>query len=94
MKQSGCSRCLPLLLAALLVYAAHAYAAERHYAPDRKVDMIHVVIDVTPDFGNSTVSGTTILSFVPIAKPLDVLRLDAVDLDVSSVTSSAPTATC
>lgn len=59
------------------------------YAPDRKVDILHIVIDVTPDFKARTVTGTTTIKFEPIAKPLTELQLDAIDLAVSSVTSSA-----
>ncbi|MHC4370479.1 MAG: M1 family metallopeptidase, partial [Planctomycetota bacterium] len=64
-------------------------AAERQYAPDRKVDILHIAIDVTPDFKNRTVAGTTTIRFAPINKPLTELKLDAIDLDVSSVTSDA-----
>ncbi len=62
---------------------------ERKYAPDRKVDILHITIDVTPDFKQRTVDGTTTIKFAPIAKPLYELRLDAYDLLVSSVKSSA-----
>jgi aminopeptidase N len=62
---------------------------ERKYAPDRKADILHITIDVTPDFKSRTVAGTTTIKFVPIAKPLTELRLDAIDLSVSSVTTSA-----
>jgi len=62
---------------------------KRQYAPDRVADILHISIDVTPDFKARTVAGTTTIKFAPIAKPLTELRLDAVDLDVSSVTSSA-----
>ncbi len=61
---------------------------ERQYAPDRKVDILHIIIDVTPDFKTRTVAGATTVKFSPIAKPLTELRLDAVDLRVSSATSS------
>jgi len=44
---------------------------------------------VTPDFKTRTIAGTTTIKFAPISKPLTELRLNAVDLDVSSVTSSA-----
>ena len=63
--------------------------AERQYAPDRKVDILHITIDVTPDFKARTVAGTTTINFTPITKPLTELRLDATDLLVSCVTSSA-----
>jgi len=62
---------------------------ERHYAPDRKVDIIHVTIDITPDFKSRTITGITTISFMPIAKKLTELRLDAMDLTVSSVTSGS-----
>jgi aminopeptidase N len=66
-----------------------AKTVEPQYAPDRKADILHITIDVTPDFKTRTVAGTTTIKFKPIAKPLTELRLDAIDLDVSSVTSSA-----
>ncbi|MHC4556107.1 MAG: M1 family aminopeptidase [Planctomycetota bacterium] len=63
--------------------------AEHQYAPDRKADILHITIDVTPDFKYRTVAGTTTIKFAPISEPLTELRLDAIDLDVSSITSSA-----
>ncbi|MBI5774253.1 MAG: M1 family metallopeptidase [Verrucomicrobia bacterium] len=63
-------------------------AEHRRYAPDRKADILHLALDVTPDFQQRTVAGTATLTFKPIAKPLDELRLDAVDLTVLAVTAS------
>jgi len=63
--------------------------AEPQYAPDREADILHITIDVTPDFKTRTVAGTTTIKFAPISKPLIEFHLDAIDLDVSSVTSSA-----
>lgn len=60
----------------------------RKYAPDREVDIDHLVLDVTPDFPRRTVSGTATWKFKPIAKPLSALKLDGVDLNVESVTST------
>lgn len=60
----------------------------RKYAPDRTVDILHLSLDVTPDFKQRILSGKATLKFKPIAKPLDELRLDAVDLVVESVTST------
>ena len=60
----------------------------RKYAPDRAVDILHLLLDVTPDFKQRTVAGTATFTFKPIAKPLEELRLDAVDLSVNSVTST------
>ena len=62
--------------------------AYRKYAPDRRVDILHLALDVTPDFKARTIAGTATVSFKPIATPLEELRLDAVDLRVASVTSS------
>lgn len=59
----------------------------RRYAPDRVVDILHLRLDVTPDFQRRTVAGTTRLEFAPIASPCDQLRLDAIDLTISSVRS-------
>jgi aminopeptidase N len=64
-------------------------AVKRQYAPDRNADILHIIIDVTPDFKARTVAGQTTIKFAPIAKPLTELRLNAVDLNVSAVTSSA-----
>lgn len=72
----------------LLYFAGMAFA-EQQYAPDREADILHITIDVTPNFKTRTIAGTTTIKFSPISKPLTELRLNAVDLDVSSVTSSA-----
>ncbi|MCA9235198.1 MAG: HEAT repeat domain-containing protein [Planctomycetales bacterium] len=63
-------------------------ARVRKYAPDRLVDVLHIKLDVTPDFRRRSIAGTATLRFAPIAKPLHTLRLDAVDLDVTAVRSS------
>ena len=68
--------------------AAPDASDSRKYAPDRNVDILHLALDVTPDFVQRTVAGQAILTFKPIAKPLEELRLDAVDLNVQSVTST------
>ena len=57
------------------------------YAPDREVDMRHLALDVTPDFGKRTVAGRATWTFRPIAKPLRTLKLDAVNLAVGAVTA-------
>ena len=72
--------------------AAEGQGPVYQYAPDRKVDILHVAIDVTPDFKDRTVAGVTTIQFCPIAKELAELSLDAVDLDVTSVSSDAPMA--
>lgn len=63
-------------------------SAHRKYAPDREFDLLHLAIDVTPDFKARSVAGQTTIRFKPIAKPLDQLKLDAVELAVEAVTSS------
>jgi aminopeptidase N len=72
-----------------ILFVAGVAIAEPQYAPDREADILHITIDVTPDFKTRTVAGTTTIKFSPISKPLTEFRLNAVDLDVSSVTSSA-----
>lgn len=89
MTQRFWARTWALIILAAPIIGTEGPAAERQYAPDRKVDILHITIDVTPDFKTRTVAGTTTIRFAPIAKPLVELRLDAVDLNVSVVTSSA-----
>jgi aminopeptidase N len=60
----------------------------RKYAPDREVEVLHLALDVTPDFKQRTVEGTVILKFKALSKPVRELKLDAVDLTVHSVTST------
>ena len=67
-------------------------AEVRKYAPSRNVDLLHLKLDVTPDFQRRTVAGTATLEFAPIAKPLDELQLDAVDLNITAVRASVPIA--
>ena len=86
---TGNTRIIGLILLIVAMRFATTLAAERNYAPDRTVDIRHITIDVTPDFQDRTVAGTTTIRFVPINRALDELKLDAIDLDVSSVTSSA-----
>jgi aminopeptidase N len=59
----------------------------RKYARDRFVDILHLKLDVTPDFAKRTVSGTATLSFKPIAKPLAKLELDSVGLTIDAITA-------
>ena len=64
-----------------------ATSSSQRYAPDRLVDLEHLSLDVTPDFKNRRVAGVATLTFHPIVTPLEELRLDAVDLKISKVTS-------
>lgn len=60
----------------------------RKYARDRRADILHVKLDVTPDFAKRTVKGTATLRFKPIALPLEKLELDAVGLNVHAITAT------
>lgn len=62
--------------------------SSRKYAPDREVDILHVVLDVTPDFKTRTVSGKAIVAFKPLGKALPELKLDGIDLTVLSVSAT------
>jgi aminopeptidase N len=64
----------------------------RKYAPDRRVDILNVAIDITPDFAAETISAKTTLTFKPISKPLREWKLDAEDLTISAVTGSSAVA--
>lgn len=57
----------------------------RKYARDRRVDVLHLKLDVTPDFAKRSVAGTATMRFKPIALPLAKLELDAVDLNITEV---------
>ena len=60
----------------------------RKYAPDKDVQPLHLVLDVRPDFKQRTVAGQAILRFQPLIKPVQEVKLDAVELNVTSVTST------
>jgi aminopeptidase N len=95
---------LPLLLAALPLRATtahehvcgrgHAWFApgdasdRRKYAPVREADLLHLALDVTPDFKERSVAATATLRLKPVGRPLAELKLDAVDLRVSAVSAT------
>jgi aminopeptidase N len=58
------------------------------YAPSREIDIVHLALDVTPDFKARNVFGRATLRFKPIARPFAELKLDGIDLLVTAVTSS------
>ena len=60
----------------------------RKYAPDRSVQMVHLALDITPDFQQRTIAATATLRLKPVVKPVQELTLDAVDLNVRSVTAT------
>jgi len=57
----------------------------RKYARDRRIDVSHLHLEVTPDFAARSIKATATLTFSPIARPLTELRLDAVDLQIREV---------
>src|SRR5260370_11865695 len=61
----------------------------RKYAPDREVQVLHLALDISPDFKRRTVSGKATVQFRPTAKPVQEVTLDAIDLNVHSVTATA-----
>lgn len=58
------------------------------FAPDRDVEVMHFALDVTPDFKHRTVAGTAVWKFKPLIKPVEEIKLDAVELAVESVTAT------
>lgn len=64
--------------------------AYRKYAPDRDIDIQHLTLDVTPNFRERSVAGQMTMTFKPISRGVDVVRLDAVDLRVQELVSSEP----
>jgi aminopeptidase N len=60
----------------------------RQYAPDREVEVLHLALDVIPDFKQRTIDGQATIKFKPILKPVREIKLDAVDLNVHTVTST------
>ena len=64
----------------------------RHYERDRRIDVKHLKLDLTPNFARQSMASVATITFSPIAKPLDQLRLDAIKLTVQKVESSVPIA--
>lgn len=60
----------------------------RQYAPDREPQIIHLALDVTPDFHERSIEATATIRFKAIAQPLQQVKLDSVGLDVHSVTAT------
>ena len=67
---------------------AEAVTNAAKYAPDRKVVIEHLALDITPDFTKRTIAGSATFTFKPIGSALEELRLDAVDLNIAKVTCS------
>ncbi len=58
----------------------------RNFAPDRPADLKHMRLEFDiPDMNKSSLSAKQTLTFSPIAKPLDVLTLNAEQMEIASV---------
>src|SRR5260221_14076698 len=60
----------------------------RKYAPDLEVQALHLAIEVTPDFKRRTIESEATIRFTPVAKAVQEIKLDAINLDVHSVTAT------
>ncbi len=59
----------------------------RNYPPDRVVDYLHMTLDMRfEDIEQRHFTATETLRFAPIGNPAEAITLDAVDLDIASVT--------
>ncbi|MGZ8919981.1 MAG: M1 family aminopeptidase, partial [Limisphaerales bacterium] len=68
--------------------AAVDSAEYRKYAPERNVDILHIAIDVTPNFKERSISAITRLKFKPLHSAVTEVKLNAQDLRIREVTSS------
>jgi aminopeptidase N len=60
--------------------------ARPHYGPDKVVDVVHIGLHLRPDFGTKTLHGVCTQTVEAIEDGVGSVRLDAVDLEVTSVT--------
>jgi len=58
------------------------------YTPDRRFEIQHLLLDITPDFAKRTIQGEVTLNFKVIGVPLEEVHLNAVDLTVLGASSS------
>jgi aminopeptidase N len=63
---------------------------QRQYAPDREVEVLHLALDITPDFGKRTITGRALIHLRTTAKPVREIHLDAVELRIASVKGTVP----
>jgi aminopeptidase N len=56
-----------------------------HYGPDKVVAVEHIDLDITPDFEAETLDGICTTTVRALDEDVDLLVLDAVDMDVSAV---------
>ncbi len=60
--------------------------ARAHYGPDKVVDVVHIDLHLRPDFATKTLHGICTQTVEAIEDFVGSVRLDAVDLEVTSVT--------
>ena len=60
--------------------------AKPHYNPDRPGQVNHIYLDLRLDIPNQSFQGTCTITLTPIRKGIEQLTLDAVDLNIASVT--------
>lgn len=65
-------------------------SAPPQYSPSREVDILHLALDITPDFSRRSIAGTAVIRFKPIARALAELGLDAEAMTIESVTATEP----
>jgi aminopeptidase N len=79
---------LSVLCGFITITRAEDTAGKLHYAPDRDVSVLHLALEVTPDFKQRTVAGKATWQFKPMVKPVQEIKLDAVGLEIESVTAT------
>jgi aminopeptidase N len=62
--------------------------ARPQYGPDKTVDVLHIDLRLSPDIERERMDGVCTTTVRAIEDPVDRLVLDAVDLDIRSVTAS------
>ena len=76
------------LLAGMLLISAHAdalFGTDAPVRPSRTCDILHYKLELRFDESRKKVAGTTSITFVPLKSALDSMTLDAVEMDVHSV---------
>ncbi len=56
------------------------------YGPDKLVDVLHIDLHLTPDLEKASLQGVCTTTVRALDEPVDALELDAVDLQIASVT--------
>ncbi len=75
---------------ALASLAIDAPPGSPQYSPSREVDILHLALDITPDFPRRTIAGIATLRFKPIARALPQLSLDAEEMAIDAVSATEP----